>query len=75
LIGSERKLERKVKEMYLSYKLNTGISKEKILELYLNKIFFGHNAYGIEEAAQTFFGKSSKEVGILESSILSSLPK
>ena len=75
LIGSERKLERKVKEMYLSYKLNNWISKEKILELYLNKIFFGHNAYGIEQASQTFFGKSAKELWVLESSIISSLPK
>lgn len=75
LIGSERKLERKVKEMYLSYKLNTWISKEKILELYLNKIFFWHNSYWIEEASHTFFGKTAKEIWVLEASILASLPK
>lgn len=72
---SERSTDRKVKEIYLSYELNNKYSKEKILELYLNKISFGNNAYGIEEAAKTYFGKSSKDVGILESSILASLPK
>lgn len=71
----ERSTDRKVKEIYLSYELNNKYSKEKILELYLNKISFGNNAYGIEEASKTYFGKSSKDVGILESSILASLPK
>ncbi|MDD3793659.1 MAG: transglycosylase domain-containing protein [Candidatus Gracilibacteria bacterium] len=69
------KIERKVKEIYLSYKLTNGVSKEKILELYLNKISYGHNAYGIEEAAKTFFSKSAKDLNILESSILASIPK
>ncbi|MFA5917708.1 MAG: penicillin-binding protein [Candidatus Gracilibacteria bacterium] len=75
LIGSERKVERKIKEIYLSYKLSSSLSKEKILELYLNKIEFGSNSYGIEQASKTFFGKSAKDLGILESSILASLPK
>ncbi|MDD5198040.1 MAG: transglycosylase domain-containing protein [Candidatus Gracilibacteria bacterium] len=72
---SERSTNRKVKEIYLSYALNNKYSKEKILELYLNKISFGNNAYGIEEAAKTYFNKSSKDVGVLGSSILASLPK
>lgn len=72
---SERSTDRKVKEIYLSYALNNKYSKEKILELYLNKISFGNNAYGIEEAAKTYFNKSSKDVGVLGSSILASLPK
>ena len=75
LIGNERKIERKIKEMYLSYKMNTKLSKTKIMELYLNKISFWSNAYGIEQAAKTFFWKSSKDLDILESSILASLPK
>ncbi len=75
VITNERSVERKIKEMYLAYQLTTSISKEKILELYLNKISYWHNAFGIEEAAMTFFGKSSKDVWVLESSILASLPK
>ena len=75
IIKNERSLERKIKEIYLAYKLTSWISKEKILELYLNKISYWHNAFGIEEAAKTFFNKSSKNIWILESSILASLPK
>lgn len=75
IITNERTAERKIKEMYLAYKLTNSLSKEKILELYLNKISFWSNAFGIEQAAQTFFGKSSKDLGILESSMLASLPK
>lgn len=75
IIKNEKSLERKVKEIYLAYKLTSNVSKEKILELYLNKISYWHNAFWIEEAAQTFFWKSSSEIWILESSILASLPK
>lgn len=74
-LSNERSVERKVKEIYLSYRLNSKYSKEKILELYLNKISFGNNAYGVEEAAKTYFGKSAKDVGVLGSTILASLPK
>ncbi|MDD5213838.1 MAG: transglycosylase domain-containing protein [Candidatus Gracilibacteria bacterium] len=75
MLTNERSLERKIKEVRLSYKLNTNYSKEKILELYLNKIAYGSNSYGIEQASRTFFGKSAKDLGILDSSILASLPK
>ncbi len=75
IITNERSVERKIKEIYLAYKLTSWVSKEKILELYLNKISFGHNAYWIEEAAKTYFDKSATELNILESSILASLPK
>lgn len=75
LIWNERKIERKIKEMYLSYKMNTKLSKSKIMELYLNKISFWSNAYGIEQAAKTFFWKQATELTTLESSILASLPK
>lgn len=75
IIKNERSVERKVKEIYLAYKLTNNLSKEKIIELYLNKISYGHNAFGIEEAAKTFFSKKAKDLGILESSILASLPK
>ncbi len=75
LIWNERKIERKIKEIYLSYKLSSSLSKEKILELYLNKIEFWSNSYGIEQASKTFFGKSAKDLEVLEGSILASLPK
>lgn len=74
-LSNERSLERKIKEGYLSYRMNDTYSKEKILELYLNRISFGNNASGIEEAAKTYFGKSAKEVGMLGSTILASIPK
>ncbi|MGE4443622.1 MAG: transglycosylase domain-containing protein [Candidatus Altimarinota bacterium] len=69
------KLERKIKEFYLAYKLTNEASKEKILELYLNKIPFGSNAFGIEQASLTFFGKRAADLSILEGSMLASIPK
>lgn len=75
IITNERSVERKIKEIFLAYKLTDGISKEKILELYLNKISFWHNAFWIEEAAKTFFDKSAIDLNVLESSVLASLPK
>lgn len=49
--------------------------KKKVLELYLNYIFFGNNAYGVEAASRTYFAKSAADLNILEASILASLPK
>mgnify|MGYP001024165937 CR=1 FL=1 len=54
-LTNERSLDRKVKEMYLSFLITSKYSKEKILEIYLNKISFGSNAYGVEQASRTFF--------------------
>ena len=68
-------VERKIQEVYLAYKLTNGLSKEKILELYLNKISFWSNAYGIEQAALTFFDVPASDVNIFQSSVLASLPK
>ena len=68
-------VERKIQEVYLAYKLTNGLSKEKILELYLNKISFWSNAFGIEQAALTFFDVQAKDLDILQASILASLPK
>lgn len=75
IITNERTAERKIKEIYLAYKLTNGVSKEKIIELYLNKIEFWSNAFGIEQAAKTFFGVQAKDLNILQSSMLASLPK
>lgn len=74
-LSNDRSLDRKIKEAYLSWRLNQTYTKEKILELYLNKISFGSNAFGVEQASRTFFGKGIKDVGVLGASILASLPK
>lgn len=74
-LSNERKLERKVKEAYLSYEMTNNYSKQKILELYLNQISFWSNAFGIEQASITFFAKSASNLNILEWSILASIPK
>ncbi len=75
LLMHETLYRRKVQEIILSLQLNIRFSKEKILELYLNKISFWSNSYGVEQASRRFFGKPSKDVSILEASILASLPK
>lgn len=68
-------IDRKIKEIFLSYQLTKSLSKEKIIELYLNKIEFWHNSFGIEEATKKFFNKRAKDANIFEASILASLPK
>lgn len=75
LLTNERSIKRKVQEAYLAYKLNKEYSKEKILEMYLNLIEFGHGANGVEQASLTFFGKSAKDVGPFGATIIASLPK
>lgn len=74
-LSNEVKVERKIKEIYLSYAMTQEYSKEKILELYLNKIPFWSNAFWIEQASLTFFGKKAIDLNILESSIITSIPK
>jgi len=74
-LSNERTYERKIKELILSFQVERNFTKNEILELYMNKIPYGSNAYGIETASQTFFGKSANELDLLESIILASLPK
>ena len=66
----QKSYERKFKELILSIKIEWHFPKDKILELYLNQIYFGHGAYGVESAAQTFFGKNAKNVNLAESALL-----
>lgn len=75
LLSNEKTYERKIKEIILSLQAERIFTKDEILEMYLNKIAFGTNAYGIEAASKTFFEKSANELDLLESSILASLPK
>ena len=74
-LSPEKTYDRKIKELILAIEIELYYSKDEILEMYLNKIAYGSNAFGIEAAAQTFFGKSAKDLDLLESSILAALPK
>jgi len=74
-LSSERTFDRKVRELILAYKMELVLTKEKILELYLNQIYFGQGAYGIASASQTYFGKDLSALTIAESAFLAGLPK
>ncbi|MHB0954403.1 MAG: penicillin-binding protein 1A [Allorhizobium sp.] len=75
LLSSDQTIDRKVKEAILSFRIEQTYSKDKILELYLNEIFFGMNAYGIAGAALTYFDKAVTELTVAEAAYLASLPK
>jgi penicillin-binding protein 1A len=75
LLTSDQTIDRKIKEAILSFRIEQAYSKDKILELYLNEIFFGLNSYGIASAALTYFDKSVTELSISEAAYLASLPK
>lgn len=74
LLDHERTYSRKVKEALLARRLEQELSKDEILELYLNHIYFGDGNYGIEEAARGTFGKSAKDLTIAEAALLAGLP-
>ncbi|MCE9537094.1 MAG: transglycosylase domain-containing protein, partial [Nitrospirae bacterium] len=74
-LSSERTFDRKVRELILAYKMELVLTKDKILELYLNQIYFGQGAYGIASAAQTYFGKDLSALTIAETAFLAGLPK
>ncbi len=71
----ERTLTRKVREVMLAYKIESSLSKDEILELYINQIFLGQRAYGFAAAAQIYFGKPLQELSIAEAAMLAGLPK
>lgn len=75
LLSSDRSAERKIKELILSVRLENTLSKDKILELYLNEIYLGANSYGVTAAAQTYFNKSLSELSAGEAAYLAALPK
>lgn len=74
LLTREKTLARKLKEWVLALRLEKTLNKETILSLYLNEIPYGGTVYGIEEAARTFFGKSSRDLSIAEAAYLAALP-
>jgi penicillin-binding protein 1A len=75
LLSSDQTFSRKAKEAILSLRIEQAYSKDRILELYLNEIFFGMNSYGIASAALTYFDKPVTELSIAECAYLASLPK
>ena len=66
----ERNWVRKVKELLISFQLEATFSKGKILEAYCNQIYFGSGAYGVEEAAQTYFRKRVRDLTVLQGALL-----
>jgi penicillin-binding protein 1A len=75
LLSSEKTYTRKIKEILLSYKMEENLSKEEILFLYLNQIYFGDGAYGVAAAAETYFRKTVDQLTLPEVTILAGLPQ
>ncbi len=73
LLTSEKKYTRKIKELILAQKIEKKYTKDEILQMYLNEIPYGSNAYGIEAASQKYFGKSVKDINIAEAALLAAL--
>ncbi len=71
----EKTISRKIKEILLARKIESVLTKDEILELYLNQIYFGEGAYGVSIAARTYFGKELKELTLGESAYIAGLPK
>src|SRR5258708_27616870 len=74
LLSPERTMRRKVQEIILARQLSQKLSKEDVLALYLNQIYYGHGRYGCEEAARYFFGKSVRDIDLAEAALLAGLP-
>src|SRR5437588_10211261 len=75
LLGPEQTAERKIKEAFLAMELTRRYSKDAILQMYMNEILYGNRAYGVEAAAETYFGKSAKDLTLAEASLLAGLPQ
>jgi penicillin-binding protein 1A len=75
LLTPERSFERKFKEAILAYRIENRLSKEEILYLYLNQIFLGHGAYGVQAAAENYFAKNVDQLTLAECSLLAGLPR
>lgn len=74
-LSFDKKFERKIKEMILAFRLESTYSKDEIMEMYLNIIPFGAGSYGVQAAAETYFGKDVNELGLAECSLLAGLPQ
>ncbi len=74
-LSPEKKYSRKIKEAILAYRLDKTFTKQEILFLYLNQIYLGHGAYGVEAASQNYFGKSAKDLTLAECATIAGLPQ
>ncbi|MDW3712565.1 MULTISPECIES: penicillin-binding protein 1A [Pseudomonas] len=74
-LTSERSFSRKINEILLALQIERELSKDEILELYVNKIYLGNRAYGIEAAAQVYYGKSIRDVSLAQMAMIAGLPK
>ena len=75
ILTSERSYARKIKELILSYQLESKFTKDQILKMYMNEIPYGSSAYGIESASQTFLNKSARDLTLSEAAFLAALPQ
>ena len=75
LLSPEKTYTRKIKEAILAYRIDKLLTKEEIIHIYLNQIYLGEGAYGVEAASQTYFGKKSKDLNLSEMTILAGLPQ
>ena len=75
VLSSEKSFERKIKELILAYRLEKHLSKDEILTIYLNQIFLGAGAFGVEAAARVYFAKHVNELTLAESALLAGLPQ
>ena len=74
-LKSDKSIKRKIKEAALSIRIEQNYTKDEILGMYLNQAYFGARAYGIEAAAQTYFGKSTNDLNVADAALLASMPK
>lgn len=75
LLSPERSYTRKIREAILAYRIDKTFSKDEILFLYLNQIYLGHGAYGVQAASENYFGKSAKDMNLAECAMLAGLPQ
>jgi 1A family penicillin-binding protein len=73
VLTPEKKISRKIKELVLAYRLEQRFSKDEILQMYLNEIPYGSNAYGVEAASEKYFGKHAKDISLAEAALLAAL--
>ena len=71
----EKKIIRKLREILLAYKMERNLSKERIFELYMNKIYLGHRSYGVAAASQVYYGKRLSELTLAQMAMIAGLPK
>ena len=74
-LSSEKTYTRKIFEVLLTYKLENALSKDQILEIYMNQIFLGNRSYGFASASETYFGKPLQDITVAEAAMLAGLPK